>query len=101
VNATLWKQAKAALEAAPADEEDEEEVIEEGKKPKKKAPKRRKMITIGDVEAEIATMFPDEWRGGKLRLEKSKVTVERCERFADLWSQKVRSLNTMVGNVRR
>ena len=101
VNATLWKQAKAALEAAPADEEDEEEVIEEGKKPKKKAPKRRKMITIGDVEAEIATMFPDEWRGGKLRVEKSKVTVERCERFADLWSQKVRSLNTMVGNVRR
>jgi hypothetical protein len=100
VNANLWKQAKTALEAMPAEEEDEEP-IEEGKKAPKKAKARRKMITNGDVEAKIAEMFPDEWRGGRMRLERSKIAVERCERFADLWQQKVRSLNTMLSSVRK
>jgi len=103
VDASLWKQAREALEMAqPEEEPTEEEPTKETKGKKEKKPAaRRKMITNLDVESKIAELFPDEWRGGKLRLERSKITVERCERFSELWSQKVRSLNTMLSSVRK
>jgi hypothetical protein len=83
VDADLWHQASAELEA----EKDEG--------------KRKKAITIDDVKSRVASKFPDEWRGGRMRMEKAKLAVERCERFSELWAQKVRSLNTMLGSVRK
>jgi hypothetical protein len=83
VNATLWKEASAVLE-----KEKEDGV-------------RKKAITVDDVDGKIVELFRDEWRGGKFRLEKAKLTVERCERFSDLWSQKVRSLQVMLASVRK
>jgi hypothetical protein len=77
VDSDLWKQAMTQLE-------------KDGSKTR-----------IADVDAKIAEMFPDEWRGGKMRLKKAELAVERCEKFSELWSQKVRSLNSMLTSVRK
>jgi hypothetical protein len=56
---------------------------------------------IADVEAKIAELFPDEWRSGKMRVKRSEVSVEMCQKLGELWTQKVRSLQVMLSNVRR
>ena len=100
VDADLWKQARVSLESEKVEDDEEPEEAPDGKK-SNKVVKRKKNITLDDVKARIVEMYPDEWRGGRLRLEKSKLACERCERFSDLWSQKVRSLNTMLSSVRK
>ncbi len=56
---------------------------------------------IADVEAKIAELFPDEWRGGKMRVKRSEVSVEMCQKLGELWTQKVRSLQVMLAQVRK
>jgi hypothetical protein len=56
---------------------------------------------IADVEAKIAELFPDEWRSGKMRVKRSEVSVEMCQKLGELWTQKVRSLQVMLSNVRK
>lgn len=63
--------------------------------------KAGKKTRIADVDAQIAEMYPDEWRSSKVRLKRAELAVERVESFAKLWSSKVASLRAMVDNVRR
>jgi hypothetical protein len=77
VDAVLYRQAMVALEKA------------------------EKKTRLADVDAEIATLFPDEWRNGKLRLKRAELATERVESFAKLWNSKVASLRSLLDNVRR
>ncbi len=77
VDADLWRQATEALEKQDA------------------------KTRIADVEAQIMKMFPDEWRGGKLRLKRAEVTRDLMLGFAKTWSQRVESLKAMLVSVRK
>jgi hypothetical protein len=79
VDADLWRQALTALE-------------EDEKKPKTR---------IEDVKAKIAEMFPDEFRGGKIRLKTAEIAVDRCESFSKRWSERAQALRVMLQACRK
>lgn len=61
---------------------------------------RRKAITDADVTSKIAALFPDEWRALEEERAKARRTVANLERFADLWSKRVRTLEVLLESVR-
>jgi hypothetical protein len=100
VDAHLWSDAKKALEEEEQDE-DPEEPTADGKKPVKRRKAAKKTLTNADVDAKIAELYPDEWRGGKMRLKRAELAVERTEAFSKRWAERVKSLNTMLASCRK
>lgn len=54
-----------------------------------------KQITEQDVVDVAAVTYPDEWSNITDRLQRGKLTLERLERFADLWQRRSWSLSSL------
>lgn len=61
---------------------------------------RNKAITDADVEARIATLYPDDYRTQELKRERVKAMVASMENLCELWMSRCRTLNTMLGKQR-
>lgn len=84
IHGDMWSQAREGLEQ-------EQEA---------KSAKAKKTITNEDVKAKAASMFSDEWRRHRLGAKRMKLLVEHTKELADIWSQRSKSLNTMLGTAR-
>lgn len=62
---------------------------------------RHKQITEADVAAAIAARFPDEYRDLEIRRSKAKRMRDHLGQLAELWVQRCRTLETLVGKQRR
>lgn len=62
---------------------------------------RSKQITDADVSATCAGKFPDEWQAQQRRKSEAKRSCEHLERFADLWKERIRTLQVMITTIRR
>lgn len=54
-----------------------------------------KQVTEQDVADMAAVTYPDEWSNINDRLKRGKLTLERLERFADLWQRRSFSLSEL------
>jgi|HubBroStandDraft_3_1064219.scaffolds.fasta_scaffold00013_18 hypothetical protein len=84
VHGDLWAQARDLLERDQAG----------------KPAKDKKTITNEDVKAKAASTFTDEWKRHRIGAKKMKLLVEHCKELADIWSQRCKTLNTMLGTAR-
>lgn len=99
VYGAMWNSATEWLECYEHLEDEEEETTE-GVKAKRKKAKPRKNITNEDVKAKAAAMYPDQWRRHHSGLKKVKVMVEHMKELADIWSQRCKTLNTLLSTAR-
>ena len=61
---------------------------------------RTKQITDADVEARIASLFPDEWRKQEVQRARVKSMVDSMQNLTELWASRCRSLQTIHGKQR-
>jgi hypothetical protein len=61
---------------------------------------RSKQITDADVLSRMASMFHEEWEYQEAKRQRGKGMVKDCEKLADLWMLRVRTLQTMISNLR-
>ena len=61
---------------------------------------RSKQVTDADVKARVATMFPDEYQAQEKRRRDLELTVKSLERLAEIWFNRCRDLQAMVGRLR-
>lgn len=66
----------------------------------KKSGFRSKQITDADVENEIASCFPDEWRAQEIKRSQAHKAEKSLEHLVEMWGSKCRSLGTLVGKGR-
>lgn len=101
----LFVNAKVALEAFEIDAQ----VIESDMRAQalakledaKATGQMKKTITNDDVTAQMAAMFPDQWRAAAQRRAKAKQSVAHLEHLVDVWKARSRTLNTMVQTSRK
>jgi uncharacterized Zn finger protein (UPF0148 family) len=61
---------------------------------------RTKQITDGDVEAQIAVMFGDEYKLNEMRRYKMRKMIESLENLVEICNSRCRSLQVIVGKQR-
>ncbi len=54
-----------------------------------------KQVTERDIDDMAAITYPDEWANISDRLQRGKLTLERLQRFADLWQRRSWSLSSL------
>jgi hypothetical protein len=62
---------------------------------------RKKQITNPDVDAQIAAMYPDEWRHQRIKRERIKGTVASLENLSDLWLVRCKTLSSILSTLRK
>jgi hypothetical protein len=66
----------------------------------KEAGTRAKQITDADVEARIATIYPEEYKAQEIRRVKMKAMVDSMGNLADVWMSRCKSLNALLSKQR-
>lgn len=61
---------------------------------------RNKQITDADVEAMVASLYPDEWRSQELKRKKVELMVKSMENLNECWLSRCRSLQAMLNKQR-
>lgn len=61
---------------------------------------RSKQITDQDVRARVAVLFPEEYKAQERRRRNVENTVKSLERLAELWLNRCRDLQALVGKLR-
>jgi len=92
----MWNSAVEILEGEAADAEEEAVALKE--KGRRKPPKKN--ITNEDVKSKAAAMYPDQWRRHHVGQEKVKALVLHMKELSDLWAQRCRSLEVLLGGAR-
>lgn len=82
VEAAMWTEASEVLEEEKAQGD------------------RRKAITDADVRTKMAAIHPEQWRAAQLKRTQVKRLVDSCERLADLWRDRAKSLESLLGKGR-
>jgi len=61
---------------------------------------RSKQITDADVEARVASLYPDEWREQEGKRDRMKSMVDSMQNLAEVWMSRCRTLQTLHGKQR-
>jgi hypothetical protein len=94
ISGPLRERAKETLEQEKRDEFEKQKAVHGSKAP------TGKQITEADVEACLASMFPDEARVLAQRGAEAKGALEATKSLAERWAERARDLRMMVSTVR-